>query len=197
MSRAPEQQVTINGAKKLQTADKIELIESRSTRPVAQQTATYTLLAMLIAAAAALQIIESPLPRLLPWLKPGLANAMSLFAIIRISKRAGILVAVLRTAVAAVFLGSFLSPLHLISTTGAFVAALLMAVIYRFIPGAGLGIVSVAGAVASNSAQLFAVQMLFAGSMPFWLHLAAIVPVAVPAGLIVARVTQELLRRTA
>jgi hypothetical protein len=41
------------------------------------------------------------------------------------------------------------------------------------------------------------VQILFAGNMPLWFHFAAIVPVAVPAGLIVARVTQELLRRTA
>lgn len=183
--------------KEIEAIDKIAVAGMETARPVAQQTAKYTTIAVLIASAAALQIIESPLPRLLPWLKPGLANSLSLYAIIRISTRAGMLIAVLRTAVAAMFLGSFLSPVHLISLAGATAAAALMAAIYKIRPDSGLGIVSIAGALASNSAQLAAVQLLFAGSLPLWLHLVAIVPVAVPSGLIVAKVTQELLRRTA
>lgn len=162
----------------------------------AGKTARYTLLAVLVASAAALQIIESPLPRFLPWLKPGLANAMSLFAIIRISLSAGILVALMRTAVAAMFLGSFLSPVHLISFAGAAAAALIMAGMRKLLPDAGLGVVSVGGALANNSAQLAIVQLMFAGSMSFWFHIALMVWVAVPSGLIVAKVTIELLRRT-
>lgn len=165
-------------------------------RSVAQQTAKYTLIAVLVASAAALQIIESPLPRLLPWLKPGLANALSLFAIIRISTTAGMLVAVMRTAVAAMFLGSFLSPIHLISLSGAAAAALLMAGLRKLWPEAGLGVLSVAGALANNSAQLAAVQIMFAGNLSFWFHIALMIWVAVPSGLIVAKVTHELLRRT-
>ena len=198
-----ENQATANGDVKIEAAEPLATISPvalpgrASRRSLARQTSTYTLIAMLIAAASALQIIESPLPRFLPWLKPGLANALTLYAIVRISKRAGMLVAVLRTAVAAMFLGSFLSPVHLISLAGATAAALLMAMIYRVRPNTGLGIVSIAGAMANNSAQLAVVQLLFAGSLPLWFHFATIVPVAVPAGLIVARVTQELLRRTA
>lgn len=185
-------------AEKIEATDKFALSAGVSdSRPVAWQTARYTTIAVLTASAAALQIIESPLPRFLPWLKPGLANALTLFAIVRFSPRAGLLVALLRTAVAAVFLGSFLSPVHLISLAGATAAALLMAAIFRFRPESGLGIVSIVGALASNSAQLATVQLLFAGSLPLWLHLATIVPVAIPSGLIVAKVTQELLRRTA
>jgi heptaprenyl diphosphate synthase len=183
--------------KEIEGIGKIDVSQIDAAGPVAQHTARYTTIAVLAASAAALQIIESPLPRVLPWLKPGLANAMALFAIIRISHRAGMLVAVLRTAVAAIFLGSFLSPVHLISLAGATAASALMAAIYRFRPASGLGIISVAGALASNSAQLAAVQLLFAGSLPLWMHLVFIVPVAVPSGLIVAKVTQELLRRTA
>lgn len=188
---------TTEGRKTLEATEKIEMPAIAASRPVAQQTATYTLIAVLIAAAAALQVVESPLPRLLPWLKPGLANSLSLFAIIRISTGAGMLVAILRTAVAAVFLGSFLSPVHLISLAGATAAVLLMAAIHKVRPESGLGVLSIVGAIASNSAQLAAVQFLFAGSLPLWFHFVAIVPVAVPSGLIVARVTQELLRRTA
>ncbi|HNX77935.1 MAG TPA: Gx transporter family protein [Candidatus Rifleibacterium sp.] len=185
------------GQGKIEAAEKFVLPpEFACNRPVALQTARYTLIAMLAAAAAALQIIESPLPRFLPWLKPGLANAMTLFAIVRVSPRAGLLVALVRTAIAAMFLGSFLSPVHLISLAGATAAALLMAGLYYLRPASGLAILSIAGALASNSAQLAAVQILFAGSLPLWFHLVAIVPVAIPSGLIVAKVTQELLRRT-
>ncbi|HNW35492.1 MAG TPA: hypothetical protein PKM25_11205, partial [Candidatus Ozemobacteraceae bacterium] len=43
------------------------------------------LLGVLTAAASAVQIAEAPIPRLLPWLKPGLANALVLFSLIRLS----------------------------------------------------------------------------------------------------------------
>lgn len=191
------EKIPVKAVKEIEAIDKIAVAGFATARPVAQQTARFTLIAVLIASAAALQIIESPLPRFLPWLKPGLANSLSLYAIIKISTRAGILIAALRTAVAAMFLGSFLSPVHLISLAGAIAAVIFMAAIYRFRPESGLGIISIAGALASNSAQMLAVQVLFAGSLPLWLHLVTIVPVAVPSGLFVAKVTQELLRRTA
>lgn len=159
-------------------------------------TARLTLMAVLVSAAAVLQLIESPLPRFLPWLKPGIANALTLYALVRLSTTAGLTVAVLRTAVASLFLGNFLSPVHLISFAGATSAALVMAALRRLIPGAGLGVISVAGALANNSAQLGVVQIMFAGNLSFWFHIALMIWIAVPSGLIVAKVTHELLRRT-
>ena len=156
-----------------------------------------TLTAVLVASAAALQIVESPLPRFLPWLKPGLANAMTLFALLRISASAAMTVAVFRTAVAAVFMGSLLSPVHLISFAGATSAALSMTVLRKIFPVAGLATLSVFGALVNNFAQLAVVQFMFASNMSIGLHLALMIWVALPSGLIVARVTQELLRRTA
>ena len=163
---------------------------------MAGKTAQLTLTAILIASAAALQVIESPLPRFLPWLKPGLANAMTLYALLRLSASAAMTVAVFRTAVAAVFMGSLLSPLHLISFAGATSAALSMSVLRRIFPAAGLATLSVFGALVNNSAQLAVVQFMFASNMSIGLHLALMIWVALPSGLIVARVTQELLRRT-
>lgn len=153
-------------------------------------------MAVLIATAAALQLIESPLPRFLPWLKPGIANSLTLYALLRLSFSAGLTVAILRTTVASLFLGSFLSPIHLISFFGATSAALVMAGLKKAWPLAGLGVVSVAGALANNSAQLFVVQIMFAGNLSFWFHIALMIWVAVPSGLIVSNVTRELLRRT-
>ena len=81
---------------------------------IAGTTGRLALTAVLVASAAALQVVESPLPRFLPWLKPGLANAMTLYALLRLSASAAMSVAVLRTSIAALFMGSLLSPVHLI-----------------------------------------------------------------------------------
>lgn len=176
----------------------VSIMNYEITRPESEmrQTARLTTVAVLVASAAALQIVESPLPRFLPWLKPGLANVLTLYALVRISISAGLTVAVLRTAVAAVFLGSFLSPVHLISLAGAVSAAMVMALVIRTASSAGLATISVVGAVISNLAQLAVVQYMFAGSLSFWWHLALTIWVGIPSGLIVAKVTHELLRRT-
>lgn len=153
-------------------------------------------LAILASAATALQIVESPLPRLLPWLKPGLANAMTLFAILRLSTGAGIGVAMVRTFLAGTVMGTLFSPLYLISLAGALTSAITMSIVKWLLPESGLSTLSVSGALASNGAQLLAVQLMFAGNISIWFHLAVMIWVAVPSGLIVARVTAELLRRT-
>ncbi len=155
-----------------------------------------TLIAILVACAAALQMLESPLPRLLPWLKIGLANVITLYAIIRINGITGIFIATLRTCLAAIIFGSFLSPIHIISFSGAVSAAITMALINRFIPNSSLCIISVFGAISSNIAQLIAVQLLFASNLTFWFHLALIILIGIPAGLVVGKITYELLKRT-
>ena len=167
--------------------------ESETIRTPVQKIAT---IAILAATAAALQVVESPLPRLLPWLKPGLANAMTLFALLRFSVKAGFGVALIRTFLAGTVMGTLFSPVYLISLAGALTSAITMSIIKKLLPDSGLSTLSIAGALASNWAQLFAVEMMFAGSMSIWFHLAVMIWVAVPSGLIVARVTSELLRRT-
>lgn len=154
------------------------------------------IMAVLSAAAAALQIAESPLPRIFPWLKPGLANILTLFAIIKISSKAGIMVSVVRTFIAGIFLGTILSPVYFISFAGALSSALVMSIIKKLQPDAGLSTVSVSGALASNGAQLLTVQFMFASEMSYLFHIAIMIWVAIPSGLIVAKATSELIRRS-
>ncbi|MFZ5949549.1 MAG: Gx transporter family protein [Candidatus Rifleibacteriota bacterium] len=160
------------------------------------RTRKIAMVAILAASAAALQIIESPLPRLLPWLKPGLANAMTLFALLRISVSAGFGVAMVRTFLAGIVMGSLFSPVYLISLAGALSSAVCMSIIRKLAPESGLATLSIAGALASNWAQLMTVQLMFAQEMAIWFHLAIMIWIAIPSGLIVAGVTAELLRRT-
>ena len=156
----------------------------------------YTLLAILVACATAIQVLEAPLPRILPWLKPGLSNVLILYAIVRISPKFGFATAVLRNILTSLTLGTLFSPVQLISFAGGISSSIAMAIVFKLIPRAGLITISVVGALVNNLAQLWAVQILFAGSLSIWMQLAIMIWVAIPSGLIVAKVTQELLRRT-
>lgn len=156
-----------------------------------------TLTGVLVAVAAALQILESPLPRILPWLKIGLANVVTLYAIMRLGCKKGILIAALRTCLSAFVFGGFLTPVHILSFAGAVSSAIVMGFLLHFLQKASICIISITGAITSNVVQLFAVQFLFASvSLPIWFHLAMIVWIGIPSGMIVAKITHELLRRT-
>ena len=94
----------------------------------------WTLLAMLTAASSALQILESPLPRLLPWLKPGLANSLALYALIRLSPGFCVGVVFLRTILTGLVLGGLFSPANLLLLAGGLAGALSMWVGFLLFP---------------------------------------------------------------
>lgn len=154
------------------------------------------MLAVLAAAASAIQIIESPLPRLLPWLKPGLSNALVLFSMERFSVGFGVALVLVRTVLTGIALGILFSPAHLLSLAGGMSAvAVMFALLRQPFVFFGLAGVSVAGALANNLAQLGTVEALFRTDLPMWFPLVLMIWVAIPSGLIVARLTHELLRR--
>lgn len=156
-----------------------------------------TLAGMLVAVATALQMLEAPLPRILPWLKIGLANVITLYSILRLGGVTGVLIAVFRTCLSAILGGSFLTPIHLLSFSGAVSSAIVMFFLHHFLPKTSICIISIFGAITSNIVQLVVVQFLFASvGIPLWFHLAMIIWIGIPSGIIVAKITYELLRRT-
>lgn len=157
----------------------------------------YTTLAMLVASAAALQIIESPLPRFLPWLKPGLANALSLYALVKLSATGGVIVAIFRTFLASLLLGTLFSPVFIMSFVGALSSALLMGLLYKAFSKVTNEILSISGALINNLSQLAVIQIMFAENINFMFHIAIMIWVSIPSGYIVAKIVNELLRRTA
>jgi heptaprenyl diphosphate synthase len=151
---------------------------------------------MLAATAAMIQILESPLPRLLPWLKPGLSNSIVLFGIIRVSPWFGVQVVLLRSLLTGVFLGTLFSPVNILAFAGGISSALVMGGTHRF----GRKLVSVygisiLGALTHNFAQLSTISTVFGTGVPIPFHLAIMIWIAIPSGIIVAKITTELLER--
>ncbi len=157
----------------------------------------FVLMGILAATATALQVLEAPLPRFLPWLKPGLSNALVLFGMIRFSASFGLGIVLLRTFLSGLFLGILFSPPCLLSLAGGLASVAVMGAALK-LPGKpfGLGGISVLGALANNSAQLGTVGFFVAGSFPLWFHAVMMLWISLPSGIIVARITMELVRRT-
>jgi heptaprenyl diphosphate synthase len=153
-------------------------------------------LAALTAVAITLQIAESLAPRPLPWLRLGLANGVTLLALVRLGTAAGLTVAGLRVLLTGLLLGTFGGPAFVLSAAGSAAAVLVMAgALRRLCPPLSLLGVSVLGSGAHVTGQLAAFSGLFAlGSGA--LALAPVLTLtAVPLGLITGAVVLAVHRR--
>ncbi len=118
--------------------------------------------AALAALAVALHVLEAALPSPVPGMKPGLANVVTLLALVRFGWRTAAWVAALRVVVSGLVLGTFLSPTFLLSAGGAAAALGALGLAVRC-PGRGfspLGLGLVA-AMAHMGGQLLVAWALF------------------------------------
>lgn len=155
-------------------------------------------LAVLVACAGVLQVAESFVPHPLPGVRLGLANIVTLVALVRLGARSAVALAVLRTLVGALVMGTFLTPTFVLSLAGGVTSALVMAGCFR-LSAAGRGLsylgISIAGAVSHVAIQLVLVYLLFIRSpgvlwLGPWLVLAA-----VGAGTLTGLIAIQAMRR--
>jgi heptaprenyl diphosphate synthase len=119
-------------------------------------------IALLSAYALALHGFEYLLPKPIPWLRLGLANIITLVALILYGFRTAMTVTLIRVILASIFTGTFLGPAFVLSFGGGIASTATMGFIRRvkkdlFGP-VGL---SLAGAFFHNIAQLILAYLLF------------------------------------
>lgn len=154
-------------------------------------------LAMLLALGFALHILEGaflgPLP--VPGAKMGLANIVTLLALLAYGLRWGLLLGVARVILGTLALGTFLSLGFFLALAGAVSSAAVMALARRLF-GERLGTVgmSVLGALTHNLAQL-AVFSVWARHAGVFYYLPPLVLLAVPTGLLTGLSAAFLWRR--
>ncbi len=157
-------------------------------------------LSILVACASVLQVAESLLPHPLPGVRLGLANIITVIAMVYIGPGSALQLAVLRTLVSSMILGTFLTPTFVLSFSGGVVSALVMIALYR-LSGRGwfsfsLVGVSVGGSVSHILTQVALVYLLFIRSSGVlwlwpWLALSAVV-MGVITGLIAVQAVRRL-----
>ena len=143
------------------------------------------LLGLLVAMASTLHIVEGwlPLPIPVPGVKLGLANIISLFAIIMFGWKDAVYIAVARVFVGSLFGGSLFGPAFVMSIGGALSSIFVMAYIRRHYSQAfSLVGVSVAGAATHNIVQIVLASFLVYSAELLW-YLPYLLLFAVPTGL--------------
>jgi len=110
-------------------------------------------------------IAETAVPKPLPWMRLGLANSITLYALSTMRVKEALIIVVARVIAASLLIGTFLSIGFILSLTGALASFVVMCFFYsifkRWISLVGI---SVLGAVTSNASQLFVVNTLFVNS---------------------------------
>jgi heptaprenyl diphosphate synthase len=157
-------------------------------------------LSILVACASVLQVAESLLPHPVPGVRLGLANIITVVAMVCVGPGSAVELAVLRTLVSSMVLGTFLTPTFVLSFSGGVVSALVMVLLYR-LSGRGpfsFGIIgiSVGGAVSHIAIQVVLVYFLFirnSGVLLLWPWLAfSAVITGVLTGMIAAQAVRRL-----
>ena len=122
-------------------------------------------IALLVALACILQISESMIPHPVPGLRLGLANMVTLVTLVMLGFRHALEVAVIRTILSSLIIGTFLSPGFILSFAAAIASTLIMGLFYwlsgiharfRF---SVIGI-SIVGAFCHNMVQLILAYLL-------------------------------------
>lgn len=138
----------------------------------------------LVLLASSLQVLESFFPHPLPFVRLGLANVVSLLAILRYSFSAAVRISVLRTILSSLYLGTFLSPTFILSFFGAVVSTVVMWSICKisectFLKFSYLSI-NIFGAVSHNITQLCIIYLLLIKQKNVFL----LTPILIVSGLI-------------
>ncbi|MCP4399809.1 MAG: Gx transporter family protein [bacterium] len=126
-----------------------------------KETRKLVLLSLLVALAIVLRGLEGLIPNPLPWVRIGLANIMTLLAILLFGVKAGLLLTVLRVFIASLIFGTFLSPPFFISLPAGLTSTVIMGGACRLLrPWLSPVGISVLGGFTHNLAQLCVAYVL-------------------------------------
>jgi heptaprenyl diphosphate synthase len=155
------------------------------------------LLALFIAIASVLHVVESwlPLPLPVPGIKLGLANIVSLITITIFGWRDAIYVVVIRIFLASLFGGVFLGPAFAMSMSGAIASTLIMAYVHvSWHSTFSLIGISIFGAVIHNIAQIMMAALLVSSLTLLW-YLPYLILFAVPTGWVTGMIVVYFLAK--
>lgn len=132
------------------------------------KTKKMVVLAVLTAVALTIYVIEAQVPPLaaIPGIKLGLANVVTLFALVFLSRRDAALILILRVILGSIFAGQAVSFLY--SMAGGLFCLGIEIVCLRFLEDQKIWVVSIFGAIAHNAAQTACAALITMTPSVFW-----------------------------
>jgi heptaprenyl diphosphate synthase len=142
-------------------------------------------LALLTAFAVALHTVEAGLPNPTPWLRLGLANIITLLALVLFGFRAGVLVCVLRIVIGSIITIGLFGPVFFMALAGGLAGTVAMYLAWRYAKGyfSLIGI-SVIGAYTHSFTQVATAYFFFIRHGEVFILLPVFLVAAVATGFI-------------
>ena len=152
-------------------------------------------LSLLASLAIVIHTLESAVPTPFPWLKFGLANIITLTAVILFGLRAGMTVTLLRVFVGTLLTGTFLTPAFFLAASGGIASTLVLALAWRYLNGlfSVIGI-SILGAFTHTFVQVLVAYLILVKHLEIFLLLPLFLPLSLLGGVISGLGAQFLVR---
>lgn len=147
-------------------------------------------LSLLVSIALVIYIVEAQIPVLFPGIKLGLANAVSLAALIMLGWKEALLIMFLRTLLGSMFGGSMSA--FMFSIAGGLLSNIIMIFLYKYLRNSmSLWTISICGAVFHNIGQLL-VASFVVQDFRIYIYLPVLLVSAVIAGYFIGICTKFL-----
>lgn len=174
----------------------MQTIDKTDTPMRIQATREDQRIAWLAALAITIHVAESALPSPLPGVKPGLANVVTLMALLMFGWRVALWVGLLRVIAGSLLIGSFLTPTFVLSLAGALASLLALWVASR-LPGRGCGPIgySLLASQAHMAGQFAAAYCLFIPHPALLKLLPVLMSAALLFGLLSGTIASAMLQR--
>jgi heptaprenyl diphosphate synthase len=136
-------------------------------------------IALLSAFAIGIHGIESLLPSPIPWMRLGLANVITVIALLLYGFRTAMLVTLVRVIISSLITGTFPGPAFILSLGGGVLSTMSMGVVVLLAPGlfSAVGL-SIIGAFIHNMTQLILAYFLIIQRMEAVLFIAPVITLA-------------------
>ena len=157
------------------------------------KTKRMVLLSMLVAIALVIYLIEAQIPVLFPGIKLGLANSISLVALILLGWREAILIMILRTLLGSMFGGSMSA--FMFSIAGGILSNVVMILLYKFFKKSlSIPTISVCGAIFHNVGQLLVASFII-NDLRIYVYLPVLLIAAIVTGYFIGILASILKNR--
>jgi heptaprenyl diphosphate synthase len=119
-------------------------------------------LSLLVSVGLILYIFEAHIPQPLPWARIGLANLVTIMALVWWGFWEALMVLLVRVLLGSLFTGTILSPVFPFALVGGLASVFTMGLVWRYLsPALSVIGISVLGALAHNVAQLYLAYRLY------------------------------------
>lgn len=157
------------------------------------KTKRMVLLSMLVAIALVIYLIEAQIPVLFPGIKLGLANSISLVALILLGWREAFLIMILRTLLGSIFGGGM--PAFMFSLAGGLLSNIVMVLLYRYLKKyISIPTISVCGAIFHNIGQLLVAGFII-NDLRIYVYLPFLLIAAIVTGYFIGILSSILITR--